>query len=125
MACVCRAVLQTGGATPLFIASQNGHVECVRALLGGGAAIDQAMVSCARSMAWHCGGCMRGDATKTYAAGRELALRAVEGLGQELVQPSVSLDGVGSILMIACGTRATEVVRPGMMCGLCAVRCCR
>jgi ankyrin repeat protein len=37
-------VLQTTGTTPLFIASQKGHVECVRALLDGGAAIDQARV---------------------------------------------------------------------------------
>jgi hypothetical protein len=41
---VCRAVLQTDGATPLFIACQEGKVECVRALLGGGAAINQAKV---------------------------------------------------------------------------------
>ncbi len=61
MLLVCRVVLQTDGATPLFIASQNGHVECVRALLEKGAAVIQAMVSCARSMARHCWGCMRGD----------------------------------------------------------------
>jgi hypothetical protein len=30
--------------TPLLVASKNGHVECVRALLGGGAAINQATV---------------------------------------------------------------------------------
>jgi hypothetical protein len=65
-------VLQTNGTSPLHSASQNGHVECVRALLGGGAAINQVMVGCASSMAWHysagavgvglCGGlraCMR------------------------------------------------------------------
>ena len=61
MACVCRAVLQSTGATPLYIASQNGHVECVRALLDGGAAINQAAVGCASSMARHCGGYSRGD----------------------------------------------------------------
>ena len=48
---VCRVVLQTDGTTPLFIASQNGHVECVWALLGGGAAIDQAMVGSTGLMA--------------------------------------------------------------------------
>ncbi len=53
---VCRVVLQKTGATPLYVASQNGHVECVRALLGGGAAINQAEVGCASSMARHCGG---------------------------------------------------------------------
>ncbi len=58
---VCRAVLQTNGATPLFIASWKGHVECVRALLGGGAAINQAKVGCASSMARHCGGYSRWD----------------------------------------------------------------
>ncbi len=41
---VCRGVLQAIGSTPLYIASQNGHVECVRALLDGGAAINQARV---------------------------------------------------------------------------------
>jgi hypothetical protein len=53
--CVCHVVFQTDGATPLFIASQNGHVECVRALLSGGAAINQAMVGCASSRARHVG----------------------------------------------------------------------
>ncbi len=61
MACVCRVVLQADGATPLYIASESGHVECVRALLEGGAAIDQAEVGCARSLARHCGGFSRGD----------------------------------------------------------------
>ncbi len=35
---------QTNGATPLYIASANGHVEAVRALVGLGAAVNQAMV---------------------------------------------------------------------------------
>ena len=61
MACVCRAVLQTDGGTPLHIANQTGHVECVRALLDGGAAINQAKVGWASSMARHCGGYSRGD----------------------------------------------------------------
>jgi hypothetical protein len=39
-------VLQTSGATPLFIASQKGHVECLRTLLSEGAGINQAMVGC-------------------------------------------------------------------------------
>jgi hypothetical protein len=43
-------VLQTDGATPLFIASQEGRVECVQALLEGGAAANQAMVCCATWM---------------------------------------------------------------------------
>ncbi len=54
-------MLQTDGATPLQMASMEGHVECVRALLDGGAAIDQANVSDARFMARHCGGYSRGD----------------------------------------------------------------
>jgi len=53
---VCCVVSQTDGVTPLQMASMEGHVECVRALLDGGAAIDQATVGCARSMARHCGG---------------------------------------------------------------------
>ena len=55
-------VLQTDGATPLYIASETGHVECVRVLLGGGAAINQAMVGCTSPMARHCGDCVRRDA---------------------------------------------------------------
>ena len=35
---------QTDGATPLFIGSQNGHVEVVRALVRAGAAVNQARV---------------------------------------------------------------------------------
>ena len=62
---MCHAVLQTDGATPLFIASQSGHLECVQALLGGGAAINQATVSFASFKFWerHCGGsgCSRWD----------------------------------------------------------------
>ena len=38
------AVVQTDGATPLYIASRNGHVEVVRALVGAGAAVNQADV---------------------------------------------------------------------------------
>ncbi len=44
---------QTGGFTPLYIASQSGHVECVHALLDRGAAINQATVGCAITIAWH------------------------------------------------------------------------
>ena len=38
-------VVQTDGATPLYVASKNGHVEAVRALLDAGAAVNQASVS--------------------------------------------------------------------------------
>jgi hypothetical protein len=37
-------VWQTDGLTPLYIASRNGHVEVVRALVGAGAAVNQATV---------------------------------------------------------------------------------
>jgi hypothetical protein len=72
--CECRVVWQTNGATPLLIASYHRHVECVRALLGGGAAINQAMVGCASSMARHPGDCVCGDVWETaclhgFAAG--------------------------------------------------------
>ena len=63
MSCSCHVVLQTEGVTPLYIASQNGNLECVRSLLGGGAAIDQAMVGCTSPVAQDCwGGYVRGYA---------------------------------------------------------------
>ncbi len=37
--------VQADGATPLHVASQNGHVDAVRALLGAGASVNQATVS--------------------------------------------------------------------------------
>ena len=36
--------LQTGGCTPVHAASENGHVEVVRALVGAGAAVNEADV---------------------------------------------------------------------------------
>jgi hypothetical protein len=56
--CECRVVWQTNGATPLLTASYNGHVKCVRVLLDRGAAINQATVGFASSMARHRGGCV-------------------------------------------------------------------
>ena len=47
---VC-VVCQTDGATPLYVAGLNGHVEVVRALVGAGALTSQANVRdhlCAR-----------------------------------------------------------------------------
>ncbi len=38
-------VVQANGLTPLHAASVNGHVEAVRALVGAGAAVNQADVS--------------------------------------------------------------------------------
>jgi ankyrin repeat protein len=38
------AAAQTSGATPLFMASLNGHVEVVRALVEAGASVNQAKV---------------------------------------------------------------------------------
>ncbi len=48
--CVC-VVRQNDGRTPLYIASLNGHVEVVRALVGAGAAVNQAKVR------YYLGGC--------------------------------------------------------------------
>ncbi len=62
--CDCRVVWQTDGATPLYIASHMGHVDCVQALLDSGAATDQARVGSTSSMAQNRGGlcCTRGTA---------------------------------------------------------------
>jgi hypothetical protein len=49
--CVC-VVWQTDGFTPLYAASHNGHVEVVRALVGAGAAVNQADVRDDRGVCW-------------------------------------------------------------------------
>jgi len=49
--CVC-VVCQTEGFTPLYAASHNGHVEVVRALVGAGAAVNQADVRDDRGVCW-------------------------------------------------------------------------
>jgi hypothetical protein len=54
-------MLQSNGATPLYIASQKGHAECVRALVDGGAVIDQAAVGRVCSIALCCGDCVGDD----------------------------------------------------------------
>ncbi len=46
-------VLQTNGRTPLFAASENGHVEAVRALVGAVAAVNKATV-CDDFCGWWC-----------------------------------------------------------------------
>jgi hypothetical protein len=48
---LCRSVFQMEGGTPLYMASQNGHAECVQALVAWGAAINKAKVGVARSIA--------------------------------------------------------------------------
>jgi hypothetical protein len=48
--CDCHGVDQMDGATPLFVASQNGHAEVVRALVELGGAVNQATVG-----SWGCG----------------------------------------------------------------------
>ncbi len=42
---------QTDGATALYGACEDGHVDCVQALLSGGAAINQATVGSTGLMA--------------------------------------------------------------------------
>ena len=99
MACVRYAVLQNTGATPLCIASLAGHVECVRALLDGGAAINQARVGCASSMARHCGGYSRGDPWEPCRMHVQLAgclHSAWRRVGQEVIQPMLHLTGWGA-----------------------------
>ncbi len=96
------AVLQTDGATPLCIASESGHVECVRVLLDGGAAINQATVGCASSMARHCGGYSCGDPWEPSRMPVHVQLvgwlhsARWSVLAQEVVQPMLHLTGWGA-----------------------------
>ena len=78
---------QMDGATPLYIASETGHVECVRALLSGGAVINQEKVGCTSSIARHCGDCVRRDAWESACvhacmAGRCAGMWDCVGLGR-------------------------------------------
>ena len=58
MGCVrVSGVWQTDGCTPLYAASFDGHVEVVRALVGAGAAVNQARV---RDDWWVLGGFVHG-----------------------------------------------------------------
>ncbi len=41
---------QADGATPLFVASWNGHVDVLRTLLRAGADVNKAMVRCAAQL---------------------------------------------------------------------------
>ncbi len=99
--------LQADGATLLYLASKSGHVECVRALLDVGAAINQATVGCASSMALHCGGYSCGDVWESCRMHVQLvgwlpsAWRRAWARGGPA---HVVLDGVGSILTIGRGT---------------------
>ncbi len=43
---LCSLHPQTGGRTPLHAASHAGHVQVVKALLAGGAAVNQGKVCC-------------------------------------------------------------------------------
>ena len=46
---------QTDGATPLYAASQEGHVEVVRLLVGSGSAVNQARVREDWGVCWYLG----------------------------------------------------------------------
>ena len=73
--------MQTSGATPLHIASQEGHVECVRVLLDRGAAIDQAKVGCSTCMTEYCGGCVCAGMCERLRA-RECSLCGWDGMAR-------------------------------------------
>jgi hypothetical protein len=113
----CRVAWQTDGATPLLIASEKGHVDCVHALLDMGAAINQAMVGSTSSIAWHdiAGGCVSGaprDSVCTHAFAAGMA--RVGGLGREVMEPMPYLEVMGSIVMMGCSRHINAEVRPGI-----------
>ncbi len=85
---------QIEGSTPLCVASNNGHVECVQALLDRGAAINQANVGSTSSMARHRGGlCVWGRVGDCVHACMRLQLvgcavvARVGGYGLEVIEP--------------------------------------
>ncbi len=90
---------QTGGATPLFIASENGHVEVVEVLVKAKVALNQAMVcdcipSCAAGRVW-CARVSLGRRKQVgmlSAVGARRACGCVYGLGwgRTMVQPRCS-----------------------------------
>ena len=90
--------MQTSGATPLCIASENGHVECVRTLLDRGAAINQAEVGCSTWTAEYCGGCMGAGMSGTHRVCMWSLLDALGALGWNAVEC------VGEQWWCACGT---------------------
>ncbi len=114
--------MQTDGDTPLLIASLNGHVECVRALLGGGAAINQADVSCAKM--WHKldgtnrGGCVYGSLCEPACMRLQLvgcaAIACTGGYGREVMEPMPYFRSCVHIAIMSCSRRVDAVVRPGM-----------
>ncbi len=71
---VC-GVLQTDGCTPLYIASENGHVEAVRALVRAGAAVNQSRVRD------DCGGCCRSvSACVVWSRSQRASVRMLKAL---------------------------------------------
>jgi hypothetical protein len=117
--CVSRVVWQTDGSTPLFISTEIGHVECVRALLDGGAAINQAAVGSTTWMARLRGGSTRGDVWEpacvdAFAAcwvhwdGTRLRAWATHD------RIHAGLQVIGSIATTGGSILVNVVVRPGM-----------
>ncbi len=117
--CVSRAGWQTDGATPLYITSQIGHVECVRALLDGGAAINQAAVGSTSWMARHREGSTRGDVWEP-ACVDAFAAGWVHWDGTRLRawathdRIHAGLQVIGSIATMGGSRRVNAVVWPGM-----------
>jgi hypothetical protein len=61
----CGIAAQASGATPVYVASLNGHVEVLRALLVAGAAVNQAAVSVYHSVWENVGaGCVLCEVTE-------------------------------------------------------------
>ncbi len=101
-----RVVFQADGAAPLHVASNIGHLECMQALLDGGAAVNQALVCCENG--WQssvCGNVLEAPCMFALRAwmswGRVFALVVVESMSYVWRLWCTRIIGCSSHLLVA------------------------